>query len=80
MGLLWAMEGQTDMPKYEFKVKPELVWALVVAAVVAVAEVLPSIGPEQLQDWNAVLVIVAGAVARAVGGKLLSLLSAPEAE
>lgn len=36
MGLIWAMKG-TDMPNYRFLWKPEILWSLFVAAIVAAA-------------------------------------------
>jgi hypothetical protein len=62
------------MPTYHFRVKPELLWGLFVAAIVAAAGALESIAPEQLGDHKLVVMVVAGAVARAVGAALMAQL------
>lgn len=49
--------------RYTFKFKPELVWALIVAAVAALAQLTSGEPPE---DWSTWLISAAAGIARAL--------------
>lgn len=70
------------MDTYQFKALPEVIWAVVVAAVVALAQVLAGVPVDQLlSDPQAVAAIAAAAVARAAGAAIqngIAKLRSPE--
>lgn len=53
---------------YQFRGGAELLWGIVVAVVVAGAQLLIDLHPETVTDWRFWAVTAAGALARAVGG------------
>jgi len=60
---------------YEFKRWPELAWAALVAAVIALGQVVIATDPSKVEDWRLWAITAAGALARAAGGALLAKLT-----
>ena len=59
------------MDSYNFKALPEVIWAVVVAVVVAAAEVLAGMPVDQVfTDPQSVAAMVGAAVARAAGAAI----------
>lgn len=58
---------------YEFKWRPEILWALLTAALVAVTQIVQSTDPATVTDLRVYVVALAGAAGRAVLGALLSV-------
>lgn len=59
------------METYQFKALPEVMWAVVVAAAVALAEVVSGLPLDQvLTDPQSVAAMVGAAVARAAGAAI----------
>lgn len=61
--------------EYRFKLGSELVWAIVVAAILALGQILITLKPEDITNWRLWAVTGAGAVARAVGGAIVGYLT-----
>lgn len=70
------------MESYNFKLLPEVIWAVVVAAFVAAAELIAGLPVEQvLADPQSVAAMLGAAVARSVGAAIqngIAKLRAPE--
>ena len=62
--------------QYQFKLGPEIFWAIVIAAVLAVAQILVTLRPEEIADWRFWAITTAGAVARAAGGAIVGYMTA----
>lgn len=61
---------------YDFKLAAELGWAFLVGVVIALAEALVGFHPEQIADWRAWAIILAGALVRAGAGAALAAYAA----
>lgn len=59
------------MPSYNFKVTPELVWAVVVTVVGVLATTIATQGAVAPTDWQAWAIALAAGVVRAAVGLLL---------
>lgn len=70
------------METYNFKALPEVIWAVVVAAVVALAQVIAGVPVDQLlSDPQSVAAMLGAAVARAAGAAIqngIAKLRTPE--
>lgn len=66
------------MPSYNFKVTPELVWAVVVTVVGVLATTIATQGAVAPTDWQAWAIALAAGVVRAVVGLLLDNTNAGE--
>lgn len=65
-----------SQPAYNFRILPELGFAVFVALIIAVAELL--LGAETTiasGDWEAWVRLAAGALARAAGGAMLTVMT-----
>ena len=62
------------MPKYEFKIVHEIVWAAVIGTAIAAATIAVDFEPETIQDWERWAITGVGALARAVGVAILTVL------
>lgn len=63
---------------YNFKVTPELIWAVVVTMVGVIATAIATQGAVAPTDWQAWAIALAAGVARAVVGLLLDKTNAGE--
>ena len=63
---------------YEFKVRPEVAWAVAVAVLTPLLVALSTFDPEQITDWRVWAIGVGAAMVRALGGALLAVLTSPE--
>lgn len=61
---------------YEFKPKPELVWAVVVAAATVVGEALIALDPAAVTDWQTWALGVVSGSARAAIAVLIGMKAA----
>jgi len=68
------VNGTIDF-SYEFKRWPEFAWAALVAAVIALGQIVITTDPSKVEDWKLWAITAAGALARAVGGALLAKLT-----
>ncbi len=59
---------------YQFKLRQELIWVVVVAALGALAQALATTDPATVTDWRAWALSLGIAVVRAVVGALLAWL------
>ena len=70
------------MPTYNIKALPEVIYAVIVAAVVALAQVLAGLPVDQLlSDPQSVAAMIGAAVARAAGAAIqngIAKLTGPE--
>ncbi|MSQ61333.1 MAG: hypothetical protein EXR43_01965 [Dehalococcoidia bacterium] len=62
--------------RYEFKQRDELVWAALVAAVVAVLQVVAAFDPAKISDWRLWAASLGAGALRAAAGALLARLAA----
>lgn len=63
------------VPKYEFKVLPELGWAVFVAVVVALATSLLEFEAASIDSWETWGIGVASGLVRAAAGAVLAALN-----
>ncbi len=61
--------------KYEFKMIPELIFALVVGAVVFVFQLFVAFEPEAISNWETWAITAAGGLTRAVAAAGLAYLA-----
>ena len=59
---------------YQIKPGPEIIWAVLIGAAVAIAQILVDFQPEVITDWKLWAVASIGAVVRAVGVSVLAAL------
>lgn len=62
------------MPKYDFKVLPEIGWAIFVGILVALGTELATFNATVLDDPTPWIAALIGGMARAVGAAILSVL------
>ena len=63
-------------PAYNFRIVPEIIWAIVTALVIVVGEALLAFDEGKfMADPGAWFVVLGGALARAAGGALLTALT-----
>lgn len=59
---------------YDFKIIPEIGWAVAYAVAIAGATILVDFEPEAITNWQTWGIGVAGALTRAVGAAVLTVL------
>lgn len=59
---------------YNAKLFQETLWAVVVAVIIAVAELLMGLHPEEIADWRTWAIIAVGSLARAAGIAVLAAI------
>lgn len=75
MAASFPASGELMLPRYNFKLLPELAWALFVGLLVAVGVELVAFDPGvALADPAAWVIVLLGSAARAVGAALLAVL------
>lgn len=60
---------------YQFKPNQEIVWAIVTAAVLAIAQILMEFDPATIGDWRFWAINASGAVARAIGAAIVAYVT-----
>lgn len=65
------------MLEYQWKPLSELYWGVTVAAVVAVLQVLVTLDPEKIVDWQAWLVALGAGAVRAAAGFAVAWFTGP---
>lgn len=68
------------MPRYSFRPSAELGWFVLTTIVLAMAQVLLTLEPEQITDWRTWAVSLLGAAVRAGAGALLSYAGSHETQ
>lgn len=58
---------------YTFKLGPEMAWAVAVAAVVAVLQVLVEFDPSAITDWRAWAIALGASAVRAAAGAAIAI-------
>lgn len=66
-----------EVPSYNFKVTPELIWAVAVTVVSVLATAIATQGAVAPTDWRAWAIALAAGVVRAVVGLLLDKTGQP---
>lgn len=69
------MPPDTSRPAYNFRILPELGFAIFVAVMIALAEALIAFDDSVFADPLAWVALLVGAFARAIGGALLTVLT-----
>lgn len=64
---------------YEVKFGPELIWAVAVTVVLAVAQVFLTFDPSEITDWRLWAVSLLGGVVRAAAGAVIGYFGAKRA-
>ncbi len=59
---------------YDFKMIPEIGWAIAISVAIAGATILVDLEPETITNWQTWGVGAAGALVRAVGAAVLTVL------
>lgn len=62
------------MPRYDFKILPEIAWAIFVGLLVAFGTELATFNADVLDDPRLWIASLVGGMARAVGAAILSVL------
>ena len=65
------------MPTYEYKPRPELIWAVLIAVLTPLLVALSTFDPDTIGDYRVWAAGVGAAMVRALGGALLAILSQP---
>jgi len=61
--------------RYEFKFWQEILWAVIVGAVIAALTMLVDFRPEAIQDWRTWAIAFGGAIARGAAAVALSKIT-----
>ena len=61
--------------RYEFKFWQEILWAVIVGAVIAALTMLVDFRPEAIQDWSTWAIAFGGAIARGAAAVALSKIT-----
>ena len=65
------------MPHYDFKIVEEIAWVAVVAAAVAVLQIVVGADLAKIVDWRAWAIALGAAAVRAAAAAVLARLPAP---
>lgn len=65
-----------NIPQYDFKILPEIVWAAVIAASMALFQALVIFEPNEIEDWQFWAVSLGSGIVRAVAAAALAVIGA----
>ncbi len=63
------------MPEYVFKPNPEFFWAVLIAGVISVLQMLVGFDPLAVENWRLWAITLGGAFARAAIGAALAMMT-----